>query len=205
MVKNDMNNRNDKAAVNKELDSIWARARTFYIEQKYDRAFELFLELAERGDPYSQCFVGQMYASGTGVEKDLDESQAWLKKATDRGDAEAPYHIGRVLAVRGDISGAIGWYQMSADRGYSRAMCRLAANCELGLGVEKNSDKAFEYFEKAMAAGNITGYAQVIRFLLKGKTGIKGVLRGISLFPTLIARTVEVAREDKEIHLHFDI
>lgn len=200
-----MNNHDDEVDVNKELGSIWTQARTFYIEQKYDRAFEFFLKLAERGDPYSQCFVGQMYASGTGVEKDLDESLVWLKKAADQGDAEALYHIGRVLAVRGDLSGAMSWYQKSANLGYSRAMCRLAANYELGRGVEKDNEKAFEYFEKAMAAGNITGYAQIIRFLIKGKSGIKGVLRGISLFPTLIARTIEVAREDKEIHLHFDI
>jgi TPR repeat protein len=48
-----------------------------------ERAFELFRDVAVRGDAFAAYQVGQMYESGTGVGKDASEAIKWYRQAAE--------------------------------------------------------------------------------------------------------------------------
>lgn len=55
----------------------------------YDGAFKRFMHGAEAGDADCQYYVGICYEKGLGVGKDVFEAQAWYRKASAQGHAEA--------------------------------------------------------------------------------------------------------------------
>lgn len=57
--------------------------------QYYERAFNLYMKLAEQGNPEAQYQLGNLYFSGDGVEFDLDEALAWYRSAADQGNEKA--------------------------------------------------------------------------------------------------------------------
>ncbi len=50
------------------------------------------------------------------------------------------------------------WYEMSANKGNCDAQFNLAFNLEHGIGVERNIEKAVEWYTKAAAGGNFKAY-----------------------------------------------
>lgn len=57
--------------------------------QYYERAFNLYMKLAEQGNPEAQYQLGNLYLSGDGVEFDWDEALAWYRSAADQGYEKA--------------------------------------------------------------------------------------------------------------------
>ena len=56
------------------------------------RQREAFLEWesdADRGNPVAQYFIGNMYASGEGVDQDLEIANSFYKKAAEQGHVES--------------------------------------------------------------------------------------------------------------------
>ena len=49
---------------------------------------------AEQGDAQAQYNLGNCYAFGKGVEKNLSEAVKWYRKAAEQGDAQAQYNLG---------------------------------------------------------------------------------------------------------------
>ncbi|MCD8070178.1 MAG: hypothetical protein LUE08_02175 [Akkermansiaceae bacterium] len=49
----------------------------------------LYQEAAEQGNAEAQYRLGECYAEGEGVEKDVKEAVRWWRKAADQGHAEA--------------------------------------------------------------------------------------------------------------------
>lgn len=56
----------------------------------YERAFRLWLPLAEAGDPWAEFYVGALYLEGRGVDADAVRAYYWLAKArsADHGKAQ---------------------------------------------------------------------------------------------------------------------
>lgn len=81
-IQSDNSKTNDRDIINS--------ARKFYtgvgVEQNYAKAFELFFPLAQGGNPEAARFVGLMYLSGKGVNKDLKLAKQWLSVAAQKGD-----------------------------------------------------------------------------------------------------------------------
>ena len=57
-------------------------------------AFERLKEKAERGDADAQVFIGNSYANGLGVEKDIGQAMSWYRKAAMQGHAQTQCDIG---------------------------------------------------------------------------------------------------------------
>jgi len=86
------------------------------------------IEAAENGDIKAQIKLGDNYAKGVDVEKDLEKAADWYRKAADRGNAGAEYKLIETLITLGDNAKgdnfeieknlqAVKWYRMAADRG----------------------------------------------------------------------------------------
>lgn len=52
------------------------------------------LQPAERGDARAQLELGQAYAKGDGVEKDMGKSFFWIRQAAEQGHASSQNSLG---------------------------------------------------------------------------------------------------------------
>lgn len=80
-----------------------------------------------------------------------------LKRLAEVGISEAQEEMGYRLLK--DISSAtvlieaVKWFTLSANQGNSLAMFHLATMYKMGLGVEKDNNKAFELYKKSSDLG----------------------------------------------------
>jgi hypothetical protein len=57
------------------------------------KAFEFYLQAANKKHTKSQYFVGLMYIAGMGIAKDLTKGVQWIKKAVSTGDGDAKAYL----------------------------------------------------------------------------------------------------------------
>lgn len=92
------------------------------------------------------------------AQKNYAEAMEWYQKASDQGNAEAPYLLGFMysqgLGLRQDYAEAIKWYRKAADQGNSDAMVALASLYHLGNGVRQDIAEAMKWYQKAADLGN---------------------------------------------------
>ena len=147
-----------KAAQEGDIESINLLARAYNdgIGRVADpgKAFSLWQKTAEMGDAEGLYHVGVFYGTGDVVSLDYIKSTQYLQKAADQGYTDALYQLG-VYKMQGfgcdtDWKEALKYFMAAAAKG-----CADAAN-EAGYiydrgehGVEKDDEKAFEWFLKA--------------------------------------------------------
>ena len=96
-------------ANNGSEQSIQEVAEAAYDEGEYERAFAAYLKLAEQGDVYSQIFVGWMYHSGNGIQKDIQKAKDWYKLAAESNDAQAQFRMVVLLWQERQYKASIEW------------------------------------------------------------------------------------------------
>lgn len=69
-------------------------AKAAYAREDYVKAGELFIPLAERGDPASQAYLGFMFEHGRGVPQDYTDAAYWYRRAGEQGFSTAQYTLG---------------------------------------------------------------------------------------------------------------
>ena len=65
-----------------------------FAARDYVKAAQIFTELAPRGNPIAQTYLGYMYANGKGVPQDFIVSAGWYRCASQQGVARAQYQLG---------------------------------------------------------------------------------------------------------------
>ena len=98
------------------------QACDFYNAKEYEKAYPLYIELAERGDARSQCAIGHYYYYGySPIETNYALAFEWYKKASDQGNAAATNNIGSMYEngeyVIQDYEKAYYFYQKGAELG----------------------------------------------------------------------------------------
>ena len=157
-------------------------AKRLYDRKEYEKAFALYLILAERGNMECQTFVGWMYFKGEGVAKDHIEAKSWISRAANTGDRNAQYSFGVMCHLLGDYQNALVFYTKAAASGHSAAYYQLGEMYYAGLGVEMNYVKAYEFFETGAKMGHIFAKRQLSLMLIKGFKGLPYIPAGIALF-----------------------
>ena len=66
-----------------------------------DRAYELFVKSANRGNPESARYVGIMYLRGKGVDKDSRKALEWFSRAAQGGDEIAKKNLKALQILSG--------------------------------------------------------------------------------------------------------
>lgn len=101
----------------------------------------------------------------------LNDADAAMVMAADRGDANAQNDVGLLLlaAQQGDAKkgeeqesfAALYWFELAAQQNHGDALHWLA-RCHIdGIGVEKNENLGLMYLAKAAAQGHIISQAQM--------------------------------------------
>ena len=125
----------------------------------------------------AQCLLGELYYYGKGVEEDKYKAIDWYTKAARAGVAQAIYNLG-VFYHEGawlekDDDKAMDLYMKAAKKGYAPANITIGSMYYHGEnGLEKNLDKAIEYFVEASIKGDDKAF-QYLLHCIKEKVNIE--------------------------------
>ena len=93
--------------------------------QDYQQASQIFIPLAERGEPSAQAYLGFLFETGRGVPQNYTEAAMWYRRAAEQGDSLAQYSLGllydRGQGVPRDIVEASKWLNLSTAGAPRRA------------------------------------------------------------------------------------
>ena len=110
---------------NSFADDFLDGARLFE-NKDYIGAYKLWVGLAGQGNTSAQVNVGNLYAKGLGVEKNLNEAFRWLNMAAEKGDINAQNSIGEMYLLGNgllkDITKADMWFTIASNNGNKIAL-----------------------------------------------------------------------------------
>jgi uncharacterized protein len=113
-----------------------------YEKKDYKTARELWLPLAEQGEPKAQFFLGFMHDMGFGVPENDKKANKWYQLAAEQGDSRAQLFTGFMYGfgygTPKNYEKAIKWYQLASEQGYMQAKINIYKL------AEKNSAEALE-------------------------------------------------------------
>ena len=125
--------------------------------KQYKLAMSRFRPLAEGGDARAQSYVGHMYESGRGVERNHSEALRWFLMAAEQGDSYSQAQLGNLyengLGIAHDAKLAAEWYAKAANHNNTDSMARLATMYRDGRGVAQDYEQAVRWYTKAADQG----------------------------------------------------
>lgn len=96
-----------------------------YEEGKFREAFLEWEADADAGNPIAQFLIGNMYASGEGVDKDFEKANVYYEKAAEQGHVQSALQLATNLRLgQGheiDYHAALKWLYMAAEAGHPMA------------------------------------------------------------------------------------
>lgn len=115
------------------------------------------LEAASQDHQASVYLLADHFLGIYGSEPDV--GQEWLRRAADKGIANAQYRLGVLYSsdrygVRRDEE-AVPWYRKAAEQGHCFAMYDLGGMYAAGRGVPRDQSLAMEWFRKSRDHGNL--------------------------------------------------
>jgi uncharacterized protein len=133
------------------------------VEQSYVEAARWYRPAAEQGNLFAIHNLAMMLFSCRKIS-DLEEAVRWLLIAAQNGLCMSQSVLGDIYSEAYDlpqevqekfksIPEALIWYEKAGDGGFSYAYHRLGEILSIGQGIEKDEEKAFEYFLKAAQEG----------------------------------------------------
>lgn len=118
--------------------------------EELQKGYEFILKSYELGNIAACNFIGNMYFNGIyPLNKDVEMAKQYFLEASSNDYAFAYNNLGRIAENEGNLKEAFRLYLISADLGESWACNKVGEYYRLGV-VEKNMDKAFYYYNKAI-------------------------------------------------------
>lgn len=131
-----------------------------YKAGNYEKALSYFRSADAKENMKSPRYIGLCYERGYGVKQSYSMVAEWYSKAAERGDITGTYMLGRLYelgkGVPQNYRKAMELYLKSSQRGdiiAAPGMVAIAHMYEEGLGVEKNTELAQQWRDKARVAG----------------------------------------------------
>jgi TPR repeat protein len=101
-------------------------------------AFKRFLTAAELGHAMSQVSLGNFYASGKAVRRDLEKAAHWYKKAYNNGYRDGALNLAIDRRNQGNLRSAVVWFKKAIAMNSGDACIELAQI----YGARKGGQKA---------------------------------------------------------------
>ncbi len=139
------------------------QAHDAYNMKNYEKAFELYVPLAEAGNADAQTSLGFMYQQGQGCAKNDAKALAWYEKAAEQKQPYSLFNLG-ILYANGiggapfDQFKAHQFYLDAAIGEVPPAMYEIALMLERGLGCIQNYSEAAFWYEEAAKRGHMESF-----------------------------------------------
>jgi len=169
----------------REVDEAFDEGVNAFLAENYKLAMTRLKPFAENGNAKAQSYLGSMFESGSGVERDYVEAVRWFQMAAEQGDAYSQSHVGYAYEYgRGaprDEQAAAKWYSKAADQGDAYGQARLGGLYRDGRGVTQDYQQAFNWFSKAADQGLAWAQLNVGLLYIKGQGVPQDEAKGIAL------------------------
>lgn len=131
-----------------------------------DGLFDFQMKLAKKGNAEAEYKVGEMYETGFGVKKDMNEAMNWTTKSASQGHETAKFKLlywnveknGLTEANKAELEAL----KAKANEGDPQAQFYLGKMHAHGVGVKKSSDKAIAWLNKAALVGVLAAERELI-------------------------------------------
>jgi TPR repeat protein len=147
----------------------------------YMQSAENWRAAAEGGDAIAQFWLGCCCLQGN--KPDFAEAEKWIRKAADKGIANAQNALGGLyddgLGVPQDKSLAVQWYQKAADQGLIASEFALAGAYYKGSGVPKDLPLSLRWLEKAAGQGDAEAQYNAGSMYEKGRGGAQDAAKAV--------------------------
>lgn len=137
----------------KLINEYYDKAAEAYSSGDYDEAFKFFKKAADLGDDSSMFYVGDLYYTYYGSDKDAIE---WYKKAANKGNVSALVNMGYAYSRGNNYKEAVKCYRKAAEKGEPTAMYNLGVCYENGRGVSTSYADAKTWYKKAISKGSVS-------------------------------------------------
>ncbi|HWY75774.1 MAG TPA: tetratricopeptide repeat protein [Verrucomicrobiae bacterium] len=160
------------------------RLAKFYTESKggpnYKEAARLLEQSAGKSNAEAMALLGELYAAGQGVHRDLTQAFELYQSSATTGCVAGQYNLGfcyaKGVGVAKDQTQAAKWYQLAAEGGDPIAQFDLGQRYELGLGVKVDKIEAFKWLTLAVNGGQSDAATELAA--LKAKLDSKEIAEG---------------------------
>jgi TPR repeat protein len=119
--------------------------------------FDSQITLAKSGEAEAQFNVGEMYEIGFGVKQDNKEARYWITRSANQKYEKAVFKLLYWDVERDGLKGKnkvkVEELNMMANQGNAQAQYYLGKMYAHGVGIDKNSDVAIDWLNKAALAG----------------------------------------------------
>lgn len=115
---------------------------------EFQGAFKSLLAAAKSGDILSPLNLGNFYAAGRGVKKDLREAARWYKRAYNYGQSAGALNLAVDLEKQGNQRGAVAWLKRAVVMNDGDAHLRLA---KIYLKRRNGRKRAVDLLTKAIS------------------------------------------------------
>lgn len=161
------------------------------VDYDFQKAIRNLLFAALKGHADAQNQIGNIH-SLNGNDK---EAFKFYSLSAQQGNADAQNNLGTFYKiVNKDDKEAFKYYQLAADQNQTNALWNIAYMYEHGLGVDKNLEKAFEYYQRNSKSPDPN-------FSVNRKLGNMYELgQGIKKDDKEAFRLYKLARESKDTH-----
>ena len=165
---NDFETGRDKNSV-QAVQSLEAYAK--YKMAQYEEAREIWLMLAEKNNTSALINLANLYEQGQGVERDLAQAVAWLRKAAELGDTRGQYQLAMAyekgLGVERDLHKAAYWLEKAANQDDATSQFSLGVMLatNYGEGLESSSKVQRAEAAKWLAEADKNGVEDAKEFL----------------------------------------
>lgn len=124
---------------------------------RFRSAFPGFERAAKIGYPLSQYYLGVLYESGRGIDRDPEEAEKWYLRSASQGYVEAQFRLGSLYYDQGQdpdiVSRAEKYFRMAAEQDHSIAQNDLAQMYHEGLKVKQDLEIAEKWYTRAADQG----------------------------------------------------
>jgi TPR repeat protein len=94
-----------------DADKLFLQADKFEEARDFRNAFKCLLAAAQLGDSSCQLNLGNFYAWGRGVRKNLDKAAYWYKKAYKNGYSTGALNLAIDRRNEGNVRSAVVWFK----------------------------------------------------------------------------------------------
>jgi TPR repeat protein len=138
----------------------------------------IFEKLAKEGDGKAQFYLGLLYFTGDGGEKNLTEAGNWFEKSARQKDPKVKGK--KFSGISAEYDRALYWLKKIAEQGDVKAQFYLGVMYAAGRDIDIDYKKSAYWFEKAAEQGDELAQLNIGIYYIEGHGVSKNLEKGIA-------------------------